>query len=205
VKATSRETVEHPLCTFSKGGERKNNAPQGHRISKPDSPQLVAGGASAAGTTQFISSADRPRGVLHALSQGMLSDAHILVADDDALVLDSITDALAGLGARVVRAATGAELIDQLAAAGPFDLVITDVAMPWMNGLTAMRAARTAGLAMAVIVMTARHDERIPAQVRSLGPNAVLLQKPFGLADLEEIASRLIARRHAVPAGTADR
>ena len=181
----------------------QNNAPHGHRISKPDSPPLVAG--RAAGSTPFTSSAGRPRGVLHALWQAMLSDAHILIADDDSLLLDSLTDALSADGARVVRAATGAELIDQLAAAGPFDLVITDVAMPWMNGLTAMRAARTAGLSMAVIVMTARHDERIPAQVRSLGPNAVLLQKPFGLADLEQIASRLIARRHAVPAGTTHR
>ena len=124
----------------------------------------------------------------------VLSDARILVADDDPLLLEAVADALTGLGARVTRAATGAELVDELAAAGPFDLVVTDVAMPWMSGLTAMRAARTAGLGTAVIVMTARQEEQIPAQVRALGRNAVLLRKPFGLDELEKIALKLLAR-----------
>jgi CheY-like chemotaxis protein len=134
----------------------------------------------------------------------MLPDAHILVADDDPLLLDSVVDALTSLGARVARAATGAELIDQLAAMGPFDLVITDVGMPWMSGLTAMRAARTAGLGTAVIVMTALEDNRIPAQVHSLGLNAVLLRKPFNLDDLEQMASMLLERRHPSSAGARD-
>jgi two-component system, cell cycle response regulator CpdR len=126
------------------------------------------------------------------------------VADDDPLLLDSVVDALTSLGARVARAATGAELIDQLAAMGPFDLVITDVGMPWMSGLTAMRAARTAGLGTAVIVMTALEDNRIPAQVHSLGLNAVLLRKPFNLDDLEQMASMLLERRHPSSAGARD-
>jgi DNA-binding response OmpR family regulator len=67
-----------------------------------------------------------------------------------------------------------------------------------------MRAARTAGLGTAVIVMTARQDEQIPAQVRALGRNAVLLRKPFGLDELEKIASKLIARLKPAPAGATD-
>jgi CheY-like chemotaxis protein len=35
-------------------------------------------------------------------------------------------------------------LIEQLADHGPFDLVRTDVAMPWMNSLRAIHAAQTA-------------------------------------------------------------
>ena len=136
----------------------------------------------------------RVRGLFRASTNNVLSDARILVADDDPLLLEAVADALTGLGARVTRAATGAELVDELAAAGPFDLVVTDVAMPWMSGLTAMRAARTAGLGTAVIVMTARQEEQIPAQVRALGRNAVLLRKPFGLDELEKIASKLLAR-----------
>jgi CheY-like chemotaxis protein len=165
-----------------------------HRISTADAPLTV----------ESIRSPRRPRGVFRASIEGVLSDARILVADDDPLLLDAVADALSGLGARVTRAATGAELIDELAAAGPFDLVVTDVAMPWMNGLSAMRAARTAGLGTAVIVMTARQDEQIPAQVRALGRNAVLLRKPFGLDELEKIASKLIARLKPAPAGATD-
>jgi CheY-like chemotaxis protein len=56
--------------------------------------------------------------------------AHVLVADDDPQLLDAVAEALTTMGADVIRATSGAELIDQLANAGPFDLVVTDVGMP---------------------------------------------------------------------------
>jgi CheY-like chemotaxis protein len=123
----------------------------------------------------------------------MFSGARVLVADDDPQLLDAVCDALIGRNAHVVRATSGADLIEQLATAGPFDLVITDVSMPWMSGLQAMRSTRAAGLATSVIVMTALTDPRIPAQVKSLGANAVLLRKPFELDDLETAAAKLLS------------
>jgi two-component system, OmpR family, KDP operon response regulator KdpE len=133
----------------------------------------------------------------------MMSNVRVLVADDDPLLLESVADALISLGADVIRASTGEELVEQLANEGPFDLVVTDVGMPWMSGLTAIHAARSAGISQAVIVMTAREDEGIPAQVQALGPDAVFLRKPFGLTELAAAASALLARRH-VPAGQKD-
>jgi two-component system OmpR family response regulator len=127
----------------------------------------------------------------------MLPGARVLVADDDPLLLESVADALISLGADVVRAASGEELVAQLANEGPFDLVVTDVSMPWMSGLTAIHAARSAGISLTVIVMTAREDERIPAQVQALGPDAFYLRKPFSLAELADAASTLLERRHA--------
>jgi two-component system OmpR family response regulator len=127
----------------------------------------------------------------------MLSGARVLVADDDPLLLESVADALISMGAEVVRASTGEELVEQLASEGPFDLVVTDVGMPWMSGLTAIHAARSAGISLAVIIMTAREDQRIPAQVQALGPDAVFLRKPFGLSDLGKAAEMLLERRHA--------
>jgi DNA-binding response OmpR family regulator len=129
----------------------------------------------------------------------MLSGARVLVADDDPLLLESVADALITLGADVIRANSGEELVEQLANEGPFDLVVTDVSMPWMSGLTAIHAARSAGISQAVIVMTAREDERIPAQVHALGPDAAFLRKPFGLTELSTVASRLLER--VQPAG----
>jgi DNA-binding response OmpR family regulator len=61
-----------------------------------------------------------------------------------------------------------------------------------MSGLQAMHAARTAGLGISVIVMTALRDRGIPAMVHGLGANAVLLRKPFTLRDLEAAASKLL-------------
>jgi DNA-binding response OmpR family regulator len=125
----------------------------------------------------------------------MLPHAHVLVADDDPLLLDAVAEALTTMGADVRRATSGAELIDQLAHAGPFDLVVTDVGMPWMSGLQAIRSTRAAGLATSVIVMTGLPDERIPAQVQALGKDAILLRKPFELTELEAAASMLLSAK----------
>jgi two-component system CheB/CheR fusion protein len=123
----------------------------------------------------------------------MFSGVRVLVADDDPQLLETVCEALTRLKADVVQASSGADLIEQLATAGPFDLVVTDISMPWMSGLQAMRSTRAAGIAMSVIVMTGLTDPRIAAQVKSLGANAVLLRKPFTLDDLEAAASRLLA------------
>ena len=125
----------------------------------------------------------------------MLSRARVLVADDDPQLLDAVAEAFTRLDASVVRASSGDDLIEQLATAGPFDLVVTDISMPWMSGLQAMRSMRAAGLATSVIVMTALTDPRISAQVQSLGANAVLLRKPFELSELESAASMLLSAK----------
>jgi CheY-like chemotaxis protein len=116
----------------------------------------------------------------------------ILVADDDPEVLSDVAAALEDLGATVARAASGAELIEHLGEDDPYDLVVTDVAMPWMTGLQAMQSTRYAGLATPVIVMTALRDPEIPAQVQALGDQALLLQKPFGLGELARAIGKLI-------------
>ena len=121
--------------------------------------------------------------------------ARILVADDDPLLLNAVADGLAQLGFDVVQASNGAELIERLAHQGPFALVVTDISMPWMNGLKAMHASRAAGLATAVIVMTALTDPRFDAVVRGLGDKAVLLRKPFSLAELEAAVQALLTQK----------
>jgi CheY-like chemotaxis protein len=118
--------------------------------------------------------------------------ARVLVADDDPAMLGAVADALVRLGYDVARADGGADLVDQLAIAGPFDLIVSDISMPWMDGVKALRSMRTAGLATPVVVMTALKDEQIPAQVRALGPNAILLRKPFELDELEAAVATLV-------------
>jgi len=137
----------------------------------------------------------RSRGVFLADDSSMVSGSRILVADDDDDLLEVVSEALTNLGAEVTRAKTGAELIDSLAEKGPFDLVVTDIAMPWMTGISAMNAARTAGLGMSVVVMTALLDETIPSRVKALGGNASLLHKPFTLTQLESVVTKLLAHR----------
>jgi two-component system OmpR family response regulator len=116
----------------------------------------------------------------------------ILVADDDPGILEAVAYALEDLGAEVIRARSGAELIEHLGTHGPFDLVVTDVSMPWMSGLQAMHSVRPAGLPTPVIVITALEADQVAEQVRTLGRNAVLMRKPFPLAELQDTARTLL-------------
>ena len=124
-----------------------------------------------------------------------MSGSRVLIADDDPDVLAAVAESLEQLDANVVRANSGTELIDRLADSGPFDLVVTDVAMPWMTGVSAMRAARTAGVRMPTIVMTALSDETIPVAVKRLGQDVTLLRKPFEIQELESMAEKLLGNR----------
>jgi two-component system OmpR family response regulator len=122
----------------------------------------------------------------------------VLVADDDPDMLDLVEAALTRAGADVVCVSTGADLLERLADDGPFDLVITDVAMPWMTGFQAAYSLREAGLEVPVIVMTGRDDPSIPERVRSLGEHAVLLRKPFGTRDLQRTVASMLYSPGAV-------
>ena len=131
------------------------------------------------------------------LKRPMLRDARILVAEDDEDLLQTVAGALEAEGAEVVCAESGAELVERMAADGPFGLVITDVSMPWGSGVRAMRLARTAGVQTPVLVMTGLRDEWIPTEVLALGDNVALLRKPFGLDELHAIVAKLLGRRRA--------
>jgi CheY-like chemotaxis protein len=116
----------------------------------------------------------------------------ILIAEDDSDLLAMIALALEGRGAEVRRAHTGAELLLAFAHHGPIDVVITDVYMPWMNGLQALRSLQSAGLMPPAVVITGASDERLVRQIAALGPRARLLTKPVDLNELESAIDELL-------------
>jgi CheY-like chemotaxis protein len=108
-----------------------------------------------------------------------------LVADDDRELLDLIASTISEeLGVEVTRANDGHELLSCLAHEGPFDFLVTDVAMPWMSGLQVAHAARAAGLVIPTLVMTARREPAVARQIYALGDHATLLAKPFSFEEL---------------------
>jgi two-component system copper resistance phosphate regulon response regulator CusR len=107
-----------------------------------------------------------------------------LVADDDVEVLTLVARALESFGADVVSVTSGGELLEAIANHGRFDVIVTDIMMPWMTGMHVMHSVRTAGSSTPVVVITAQRDPTLRAQVLSLGTHAELLQKPFSIAEL---------------------
>jgi len=106
----------------------------------------------------------------------------VVIADDDDEMRDVLCELVEGLAVEVEAASSGCDLGVLLAGARPFDLLITDVRMPWVTGLQVAVAARHAGLQIPIIVITAFPDAEIQSKVDGLG-GAVLLAKPFGSED----------------------
>ncbi len=119
--------------------------------------------------------------------------ARVLVADDDPDLLSVVVASLIAHGAEVVSATSGADLLEHLADDGPFDLIITDVAMPWMTGFQVAHSVREAGLEVPVLIMTGRDDPHLSDRVRSLGGRAALLRKPFDSTALDAAVASILA------------
>lgn len=118
----------------------------------------------------------------------------VLVADDDPEMLEMVAGiAKRELHADVERVTTGHELLEMLAD-GNWDLIITDISMPWMTGMQVMHSVRTAGLPVPVVVMTALQGAEIADQVDALGTRARLIRKPFSF---EELLAAIDAVEHA--------
>ncbi|MCU7647192.1 hybrid sensor histidine kinase/response regulator [Pseudomonas piscis] len=83
----------------------------------------------------------------------------VLLVDDDALVLDSTTLLLEDLGHRVVRAASGGEALETFAQHPGIDLMITDMAMPRMDGAQLVASVRQLRPQLPIVLATgyARH------------------------------------------------
>lgn len=115
----------------------------------------------------------------------------ILVADDDADLLEVVVEALTDAGAKVASVKSGAELLKQLGDDASFDLIIADVLMPWMTGLQVASSVRDAGLQVPVILMTGAGDSSLDERVDSLD-HTVLLRKPFGDRELRAAVDKLL-------------
>jgi PAS domain S-box-containing protein len=82
----------------------------------------------------------------------------ILVVDDDALVSMNTADMLVDLGHCVSEASSGTDALQKLRSNGKFDVVVTDYAMPGMNGLDLAIEIRRTNPALPIILATGYAD-----------------------------------------------
>ena len=80
--------------------------------------------------------------------------ARILLVDDDILIAMSTVDMLEDLGHHVIEANSGASALEALQSNGGVDLMITDFAMPGMNGAQLAAAARKLKPDLPIILAT---------------------------------------------------
>jgi two-component system OmpR family response regulator len=112
----------------------------------------------------------------------------ILIVEDEASLAEQLAQALAAAGYAVDRAADG-ERADFLGQTERYDAVVLDLGLPRVDGLTVLRRWREAGLAMPVVVLTARGSWHEKVQGIDSGADDYL-SKPFRM---EELLARLRA------------
>ena len=112
----------------------------------------------------------------------------LLVAEDDRAVRDSLSRALELEGYVVTAVGNGAEAIDAVTAARP-DVVVLDVSMPIVDGLTVCKVLRADGNRLPILMLTARTETRDRVAGLDAGADDYL-PKPF---ELDELLARLRA------------
>ena len=121
--------------------------------------------------------------------------ARILLAEDEEALRAFIVRALMQDGHEVVATADGGEALDALTGEqGRFDLLLTDIRMPVMDGIALALAAARDWPELTILLMTGYADQR----ERAHGLDALIhdvIAKPFSLSDIRKaVAEALVTR-----------
>jgi DNA-binding NtrC family response regulator len=117
----------------------------------------------------------------------------LLVIDDEEDIREMLEFVLSSDGFTVVTADGGLAALE-IAEERRFDVAITDMKMPDMDGLETLAALKKLDATLEVIVVTGYASEQTAAECIKLGAYAYL-RKPFEVADLLALIERAMAHR----------
>jgi two-component system response regulator AtoC len=120
----------------------------------------------------------------------MRQQRHVLVVDDEPHMRRVLEIMLGNAGHVVYAAGNGREAL-ALLAANPVDLVLTDLRMPDVDGMTLLRTVREDGNAVPVIVITAHGSVQSAVEAMKHGASDYIL-RPFDLEALELAIARAL-------------
>ena len=122
--------------------------------------------------------------------------ARVLIADDEEPMRQLVSRAIAMDGHDIITAQDGAEALEILTREnGGFDLLLTDIKMPVMDGIALALAVARDFPKLTILLMTGFADQR----ERASGLDAIVhdvVTKPFSVADIRTaVADALSARK----------
>jgi len=122
----------------------------------------------------------------------------VLIADDEDSMRSLVARAIAMDGHDIVTAQDGAEALDILTREqGAFDLLLTDIQMPIMDGIALALSAARDFPNLTILLMTGFADQR----ERASNLNAIahdVITKPFSVADIRTAVADALATRRTV-------
>ena len=115
------------------------------------------------------------------------SAARILVVDDDSRLLSLLTETLVAIGYEAEDAKSAREALRKLAESN-FHLIISDIKMPEMDGLSLLERIRENYPGLPVVFITGLPQTDI---LRSANPEGIL-SKPFRISNLEDLIEQAL-------------
>ncbi len=130
-----------------------------------------------------------------------IDDYRVLIVDDEEPVRAFVDRVLRQRGCVTGVAISGPEALDLIAAQAPFDLLLTDVAMPGMRGDELARRVRQTHPAIKTLYLTAFSDRLFEARA-ALREDEAFLEKPATVQGLLEAVSLLLVGSLPPPRAT---
>lgn len=120
--------------------------------------------------------------------------AHILTVDDSASIRMTTKIALTSAGYQVTEAVDGLDGLNK-AKLGSYDLIVTDLNMPNMNGLQMIESLRQSGsnIGVPIIFLTTESDANLKTQAKAAGATG-WIQKPFNADGLIKVVQKVLGK-----------
>src|SRR5258708_3200630 len=159
-------------------------------LRRPRKAAISMSASSAGGTSP---AATHEQGYRAALAEDGRSMPRVLIADDEESMRTLVARAIAMDGHATVTAEDGAEALEFLNhEPGAFDLLLTDIQMPVMDGIALALTAARDFPELTILLMTGFADQR----ERAHGLNAIVhdvITKPFSVADIRAAVAAALA------------
>ncbi|MEN8140456.1 MAG: response regulator [Thermodesulfobacteriota bacterium] len=119
----------------------------------------------------------------------------LLLVDDEPIILELLQRQLNQRGYSVETADSGQRAMEVLAASRPFDILVTDIRMPGMDGMTLLKTARKSYPEMEAIMVTGHGDMDTALEAMRLGAYN-FLTKPVGISELSAVLGNCQEKIH---------
>lgn len=115
---------------------------------------------------------------------------NVLAVDDSDTMREMVKDTLEAGGYTVTLAVNGKDGVDKFQE-GQFDLVIADINMPVMNGLTMIEEIRKVSADVPILTLTTESEDDMKAKGREAGADGWIV-KPFRPAQFLDIIRQIL-------------
>lgn len=122
----------------------------------------------------------------------MAGGKKVLIVEDEKPMNKALSLKLKHAGYETVQAYNGEEALEQLQG-GSFDIVLTDLIMPKMDGLTLLARMKEEQIDLAVIVLTNLSQEEDKQKAMDLGAKDFFVKSNTPIVDIVQYVERILA------------